>query len=404
MALQNAGLVFRKELTEWLRDRRTLVSTVVIPLVLFPLMTFGFGSLAAHMVGKAIEEVPRVMILGGEDSPKILQELRKLDKIEVVSTQPNWKDQIINKEVRAAVEIPAGFEADLAQQKSTKVTIYVYEGEMKSGFAADRAEKYFNDLSTKVVTERLAAKNLPPAILKPFEVSRDNVAPPEKVSGAVLGGLVGYMVILLCMTGGMAPAMDLTAGEKERGTMETILSSPISRLDLVLGKFFLVLAASLATAALSVTSMGISFTVMKHFNPEAASGRGGAAAFLLHLGPGTVFAIFAMTLPLAVLFAAAMMTIALFAKSYREAQTYLSPMMLVVILPAVASLLPGAELTAKLALVPILNVSLLCKELVGGTYHWNFMALIFLSTCVYAATALFLAVKMFQREDVLFRS
>ena len=79
-------------------------------------------------------------------------------------------------------------------------------------------------------------------------------------------------------------------------------------------------------------------------------------------------------------------------------------MMMVVILPAVAAMLPGVELTSKLALVPILNMSLLCKELVTGTYHWNYIAIIFLSTCVYAAVALFLAVKMFQREDVLFRS
>ena len=111
-----------------------------------------------------------------------------------------------------------------------------------------------------------------------------------------------------------------------------------------------------------------------------------------------------MVLPLAVLFSAALMTISLFAKSYKEAQSYVTPMMMVVILPAVAAMLPGVELTSKLALVPILNMSLLCKELVTGTYHWNYIAIIFSSTCVYAAAALFLAVKMFQREDVLFRS
>ncbi len=98
------------------------------------------------------------------------------------------------------------------------------------------------------------------------------------------------------------------------------------------------------------------------------------------------------------------MTIALFAKTYKEAQSYLTPMTFVVIIPAVAAMLPGVELTPKLALIPILNMSLLCKELVAGTYHWNFIAIIFLSTCFYAAIALFLAVKMFQRESVLFRS
>jgi sodium transport system permease protein len=224
------------------------------------------------------------------------------------------------------------------------------------------------------------------------------------VSGAAFGGIIGYMVILLCMTGAMYPAMDLTAGEKERGTMETILSSPISRMHLVLGKFFLILTAALGTAALSVLSMGVSFSVLTHYTQQAGSANPDAAALALKLGPKAVISVFLMALPVAVLFSATLMTIALFAKTYKEAQSYLTPMTFVVIIPAVAAMLPGVELTPKLALVPILNVSLLCKELVAGTYHWNFIAIIFSSTCVYAGVALFLAIKMFQRESVLFRS
>jgi sodium transport system permease protein len=105
-----------------------------------------------------------------------------------------------------------------------------------------------------------------------------------------------------------------------------------------------------------------------------------------------------------VLFSAVPMTIALFAKTYKEAQSYLTPMTFVVIIPAIAAMLPGVELTPKLSLIPILGTSLLCKELVAGTYHWNLIALIFTSNCVYAAAALFIAIKMFQRESVLFRS
>jgi sodium transport system permease protein len=206
------------------------------------------------------------------------------------------------------------------------------------------------------------------------------------------------------MSGAMYPAMDLTAGEKERGTMETILSSPISRMHLVLGKFFLVLTAALGTAALSVLSMGVSFSVLAHYTAQSAGGRAAASGLLLKLGPKTVISVFLMALPVAVLFSATLMTIALFAKTYKEAQSYLTPMTFVVIIPAVAAMLPGVELTPELSLIPILNVSLLCKELVAGTYHWNFIAIIFTSTCVYAAAALFLAIKMFQRESVLFRS
>jgi sodium transport system permease protein len=404
MNLQAVAIVYRKELREWLRDRRTLISTVVVPLLLFPVIILGFTYLATSLIGKAKDEIPSVMIIGGEDSPQAVAALQKIDTLKIVPYSADWKNQISEKVIRVAVEIPPGFQASLEKNEEKTVTIYFYEGEIKSSFGAEHIEKSLKDYRDQVVKERLASRNIATSVLVPFEIKQQNVAPPEKVSGATIGGFIGYLVILLCMTGAMYPAIDLTAGEKERGTMETILSSPVSRMNLVLGKFLLVLSAALATAALSVISMGISFTAMKHLNTSVQSGRGEAAALILHLGPKSVVLIFLMALPLAVFFAAALMTIALFAKTYKEAQSYLTPMTFIVIIPAVASLLPGVELTPKLALVPILSTSLVCKEIIAGTYHWSSIALIFLSTCVYAAIALFLAVKMFQREDVLFRS
>jgi sodium transport system permease protein len=402
MARNAIGIVYCKEFTEWVRDRRTLISTVLVPLFLFPIIMVGFSALAIVMVGQAQKETPKIMILGGEDSPQLLAELEKVKDLEIAPYRANWKAQISDKEIRAAVEIPAGFQAALEKGEAKAVEIYYYEGEMKSAFGAEHIEKALKNYREQVVKDRLMAKNVPPAVLTPFEIHQENVAPPEKVSGATVGGFIGYMVVLLCMTGAMYPAIELTAGEKERGTMETILSSPISRMNLVLGKFLLVLSAALATAALSVMSMGISFSALRRFN--VSSGRGEAAGLLLQLGPKTIASLFMMALPLAVLFSAVMMTIALFAKSYKEAQSYLTPMTFLVVIPAVASLLPGVELTPKLALVPILNTSLVCKEIMTGTYHWNAIAMNFASTCVYAAIALFLAFKTFQRESVLFRS
>lgn len=404
MNLPAIGVVYRKELTEWLRDRRTLISTVVVPLLLFPLILLGFSYLAVSLVGKAQKEIPKVMIIGGDDSPQVVAALRKLDTVVLVPYSADWKNQISEKTIRAAVEIPPGFQGALEKNEAKTVRIYFYEGEIKSSFGAEHIEKSLKDYRDQVVKERLAARNVASSVLTPFEIKQQNVAPPEKVSGATIGGFIGYLVILLCMSGAMYPAIDLTAGEKERGTMETILSSPVSRMDLVLGKFLLVLSAALATAAFSVLSMGISFAAMRHLDPSVRSGRGEAAALVLQLGPKPVLLIFVMALPLAVFFAAALMTIALFAKTYKEAQSYLTPMTFLVVIPAVASLLPGVELTPKLALVPILNTSLVCKEIIAGSYHWSSIGVIFASTCVYAAAALFLAVKMFQREGVLFRS
>jgi sodium transport system permease protein len=401
MSLRNIGIVYRKEFTEAIRDRRTLISTILVPLLLFPVLTVGFGYMAIKLVGKAQKEVHRIMILGGEDSPEVVQGIRKLDSIEVVPAATNYKDQIVNKEIRAAVEIPPGFQAALGRNETPTIKIYMYQGEMKSSFGADSAEKYLTQYRDEVAQKHLEAAHLSKTLLKPFEVRQENVAPPEKVGGSTFGGIIGYMVILLCMTGAMYPAMDLTAGEKERGTMETILTSPIKRTQLVLGKFFLVLTASLFTAVLSVISMGTSLYVMAKVG-GVGGGHDGSLALTISLKG--VVAVFVMALPVAVLFSAALLTIALFAKSYKEAQSYLTPMTFVIIIPAVASLLPGVELNGRLALVPILSTSLVCKDIVSGTYHWNYIALIFASTCVYAAAALFIAVKMFQREDVLFRS
>ncbi|MDP9340226.1 MAG: ABC transporter permease [Acidobacteriota bacterium] len=395
MSLRNIAIVYRKEMLEAVRDRRTLISTIAVPILLFPVLTVGMGYAAVSLIGAASRQPAKIMIVGGRDSPAIVEGLNKNKSLIVVAESGDYVSQISNKKIRAAVEIPTGLQSGDAGNSPVK--IYIYAGDLKSASAASRIEKFFTEYRDTIARERLAAENLPAALLKPFEIKQQNVVSEEKIAGETVGGIIPYLVIIMCLTGAMYPAMDLTAGEKERATMETILSSPISRTHLVLGKFLLVLTASLVTAALSVTSMGVSSWVFQRFQDQNSG---------MHISIGilAVLSVFLVALPLAVLFSAALITIALFAKSYKEAQSYISPLMVVVIVPAVAAILPGVELTPRLSLVPILNVSLLCKDLIAGTYHWNSIALIFLSTCLYAAAALFIAVKMFQRESVLFRS
>jgi sodium transport system permease protein len=403
VSLRNIGIVYRKELIDSLRDRRTVISMVAVPLLLMPLITIGGGVLLIRQVGQAELEIPKVMVLGGEDSPNVRAELEKLTDVQIVPSKPDYAEEISNKEIRAAVEVPKGFDTALAGGEPTTVKIYMYEDDLKSGFGADRLQKFFRDLRDRTIRNDLKARQLPETLVRPFDIEEQNVAPPEKVGGAVLGGLVPYFVILLCLTGAMYPAMDLTAGEKERGTIETILCSPVSRTHLVLGKFLMVLTASLATGALSIFSMAVSFAMGKHLLLGVAHGAADAALQITISGKAIV-SIFLLVVPLAVFLSAALLAISLFAKSFKEAQSYLSPLMIVIVLPAVAAMLPGMELSTPLALVPVLNTSLVSKEIITGAYHWNFIALIFVSSCVYAIAALWIAVKMFQREDVLFRS
>jgi sodium transport system permease protein len=401
MSLRNIGIVYRKELTEALRDHRTLISSILIPLFLFPVLTVGIGYAFVIIAEQASREPSKIMVLGGADSPDVVQGLKQARDLRVVRSSADYVDLISNKKIRAAVDIPPGFQASVAHGEHPDVKIYIFSGDLKSMLSATRVEKFFIGYRDAMVKDRLAAQNLPASLMRPFGIEQQNVVSDDKVAGESYGGLITYLVILMCMTGAMYPAMDLTAGEKERGTMETILSSPIQRTHLVLGKFLVVLTASLATATLSVLSMAGSFAALSQFGKTQSVAEGFP---ILTMHPKAVLAVFVMALPVAILFSAVLMTISLFAKTFKEAQSYLTPMTFLVIIPAVAAVLPGIELTTKLALVPILNVSLLCKEIVTGTYHWDLIALIFLCTCLYAGIALFLAVKMFQRESVLFSS
>jgi sodium transport system permease protein len=399
--------VYAKELRDLLRDRRTVLSMVVIPTLVMPLILTVIGFISFKVIRQARATVPTVMVVGGEDSPKARGALLGHDKFRVMPTDPDWRQQISDKRVRAAVEIPAGFDRALERGEAATVKIYNYDGEMRSSFAVDELRRFFTAYRENLITARLAQHGLPPTLVKPFDVRTENVAPPEKVGGNVMGGLIPYLFIFLCFTGAMYPAMDLTAGEKERGTLEAILSSPVARVDLVLGKFLMVLTASLGTVVCSMVSMLLSFlaagVLLASSGGSSGGVRGLAAMNLPTLDPAGLVAVFCMVIPVAVLFSAVLLAISLFAKSFKEAQSYASPLIIVVLLPAIVGMLPGVELNARLALVPILNVSLVSKELVSGIWSWGYLALIFGSTCLYAGAALAWAVRMFNREDVLFR-
>ena len=395
-------IVYGKELRDSLRDRRTIISMIVVPVLAIPLLMFGVGTLVFKTVTKARQEIPHVMIIGGENSPKVLSALRAAKSLQIVPATADFTNQIVEKRVRAVVKLPQDFDAAIARGDKAEVEIYEYQGEIKSGFAAENLNTFFRNLRDATVQERLESRGVPVEVLKPFTIKRQNVAPPAKVAGNLLGGMLPYIIIILCLTGAMYPALDLTAGEKERGTMETILCCPVGRTELVLGKFLMVLTASVSTVVLALLSMGATFQFAKRILAESAPRE--ALQTVATIDIGGLAGVFLMLLPVAVMLSAALLMVGLFSKSFREAQSYCGPLMLVVIVPAIAGMLPGMELNASLAVVPLLNVSLVCKEMISGTWHWNYILLIFGSACLYATAALAAAVWMFHREEVLFRS
>lgn len=396
------GTVYAKELRDTLRDRRTLISIIVVPTLFMPGLIFGMGKAASVIVSKAKEEVPRIMVIGGEDSPGIRAELQKSGKFKVEPATPDWKALISDKKVRAAAEIPKGFETALDSGSAPAITLYDYQGELKSGFATEQLRVFFTGLRDRATSRLLADRGVPASVAHPFDVKQVNVAAPEKVGGNLLGGIVPYFIIFLCLIGAIYPAMDLTAGEKERGTMETLLCSPAARTDIVLGKFFMVLTGSLFAVLSSLASLAV--TLLLVASSMSSGAKGAAGPGMPSIDPVGILGVLAMVLPVAVLFSAVLFSVCLFAKSLKEAQSYVTPMTFAVIVPVAIGVLPGIDLNFKLALVPILNISLICKEMLSGVWHWGYIGVIFGSTALYAAAALALCVRMFRSEGVIFRT
>lgn len=402
MSFANVKTIYLKEMKESLRDRRTLISMIVVPVLLMPVLIIGIGGLSVKLIKQVQAEKAKVMILGSDHAPEVAGRIAKIERFQIVDYDPNFRELISDKKIRVAVEIPEAFQKRVEAGEQPEVPIYYYEGEIKSEAALRDIERAFTKYRDEWVRDRLQASQLSDKILKPFIPRETNVAPEEKVAGQRFGGLIPYMIILMCMTGAMYPAIDLTAGEKERGTIETILVSPAGRFEIVLGKFFTVLTASVATAALALGSMSLTLTLGLSYLSSQTEAKDLGMQFTLT--PGSVMMVLVMMLPVTIFFASALLAIALIARGYKEAQSYISPLMIVVIIPAVASMLPGMELDLGLAFIPILSTSLVVKEILTQVYHWNLIGITFVVSAIYAGIALMMAFEMFRRENVLFRT
>ena len=200
--------------------------------------------------------------------------------------------------------------------------------------------------------------------------------------------------------GAMYPAIDLAAGEKERGTLETLLVSPASRSEFVIGKYLVVLTTGIVAALLSMVSLTFSLNYMV----DNVIGDVATEFLRLQFGPEMVILIILIILPLAGIFASILLSVSIFARSFKEAQSYITALNMLVILPAFISFLPGIEIDYQMALIPVLNVSLIIKDAIAGTVEWNYVLVAFLSSLILALLALLFCKKWFERESVIFRT
>ncbi|BDX07455.1 ABC transporter permease [Planctobacterium marinum] len=395
-------LVVQKELKELLRDRKTLFFMVALPMLVFPAMFGAIGYFTSKALDDAQNKVLNFAVIGAQYHPELVAKISEDESFSIkeLADGADFKQQIKDKTLDFVIELDAN--ADGTVLDAGQSTLKLYLNDAGLNMVESRIEEYVATLNENKRQAAFDTLSVPEskqlALLKPVVLEKVNIAEARENWGERIGGLIPYMLFILCLQGAMVPASDLAAGEKERGTLETLLLVPLDRTQLVMGKFFTVLVAAIVAALVTIFSMAFWGIMI---------GQGMAITFIQDMM--TQIAIidyilmFVMLVPVASIFAAILLSLSIYARSYKEAQSYMGSLIMLVILPIVVAMAPGITLEGIWAWVPLTNVALAIKELIKGTMDYYALLGILTSTVIIAGALLAFCVYWFKQEKVLFR-
>ena len=395
--------IYLKELLELTRDRKTLIFTILIPIFAMPLIFGGFAYVSSHMFKSARTAQMRYAIFGQQHAPELGARFAQQANLQRVALadESEIRSAIADERIKFAVVIPPQFDTTLQQHRQAAIALH-YNSASTVDVTQQRVREVIDGYNGSLRQQALSALNLNPAqlafALAPVVLEKKSTADQREQMGAVVGGMLPYLLLMVCLTAAMYPAIDLGAGEKERGTLETLLLAPVPRGAIVLAKFLVLFTVGMTSAVLMVGSMAVLLTVF------GGSLEGNMAVMVRSITLPDLAMITLMLVPTAAIFASLLLSISIYAKSYKEAAGMITPLMLLTIVPIVVAMLPGVTLTWLWAMVPLTNVSLAMKELVKGTMDYSMFGVIFASTTVIAGALLLLCRWWFNRESVLFRN
>ncbi|WP_196137421.1 ABC transporter permease [Aliikangiella sp. G2MR2-5] len=414
--------VYLKELLELTRDKKTLIFTILLPTLIMPLIMIGFMTLAAKIATKAKVETLNFAIVGSQYLPEVENVLtREKDedgddinfKLVNLSASDDVDTMINEGKIRFAIIIPEDVTTSIEQGLSAKVSFKYNDSATTSALIYSRVQNALKPLKDSLLAERYRSLGLTEeqgkAFSKPIDLEKISTADKRESFGEKFGAFLPYILILVGLSGAMYPAIDLGVGEKERGTLETLLLTPVSRFNLVFSKFAVIFTTSFLAVFLSLLSFALVTGVLgpmfiANLGSSASKGASEVMAALANVSIIDVLLMFSMLIPVAAIFASLMLSVSIYARTFKEAQNYMSPIMMVAIFPLILAMLPGVKLDWVWASVPITNVALAIKEIFKGTIDLGMMGVIFLSTTIIAGLLLALCNWWFQREQVLFRN
>ena len=439
--------IWRKELVDTLRDRRTLIAMIFVPLVLYPAMMLGSLQGFELQVSRLKQEEYKVAVVSerdrawlqrlidedparhpgsaGQPAEVLVEKAVKGELDEAAETQPAPQRQSAAEAARSDVrQQPPSYDVRIvadpkllkervangsmhvgllvsqtlptAESHGTaEVVLVLDQTDIRSQIAASGLDGILQRAGDSLLLQRLKRVDLDPEFIRPMDVRQEAIATPEKVGGSILGQIVPLILIVMTITGAIYPAIDLTAGERERGTLETLMVAPVPTVDLIAGKFVVVALIAMISAALNLLSIGGTIYLGGLGNLLT---QGGAVVIPLHSLPLVLLVL----IPLAVMFSAVLLAVCSFARSFKEAQNYVMPVMVAALIPAVVGVLPGTRLEGPLLIMPVTNIVILTRDLFMDRIDIFAVLWVTLSTTLYAGAAVAVATKLFGQEAVLF--
>ncbi|MCM0647789.1 ABC transporter permease [Clostridium swellfunianum] len=394
MGSKVSWIVFKKELMDIFRDKKTFILGILIPLIMFPVLSLVMGK-SMDKTTKQVENNLKVAIVDNSGKSSLAEFIKTQKNINLIQSD-NIDEDVKSGKILAALEIPRDFDGSIEKEILASLKITYDNSSQASQIAMNNLKGFIDAYSKGVVSQRLSKRNISGEILNPVNVEmKTSVKEEEGFGKFMLSLMLPLMLVIYSVAGPMGAAVDLGAGEKERGTLEPLLTTQAGRLSLLWGKFFAITVMGLLT---SVASLAGLFIAMRQEGGlfEGASGNIGTTIILL---------IGLVTLLLTMVFGALELAISIYARSFKEAQTYISPLMMISFVPTYATyMLDAKNIESFYFHIPLANVSCLLKEFISGIYNYSHIGITFGWIAVYIIGSVLFARYMFSKETVIFRT
>ena len=390
--------IFKKELTDVLRDKRTLFFMIVIPVIVMPLIFIGSIKFQEYQSKKSDEKILNIGLINKTSDSQIRDYL--LDQKGVYLVEDIDLDSlelgIKNDSLQGGLYIHQNFINDISANAMGKVEVYYKSSDLMSK-AKNRINNALEIYKNEVVSERLSQFNVDKDLLEPLDIINKDISTKKETIGKAVGGLIPYMLVIFIFLGAMYPAIDLGAGEKERGSLETLLSSPATKFEITVGKLMVVSLAGMVSGLISVIGISVPFYFIGNIPDQIKS------TVLEIISPFIIVSVIILMIPIAIFFASMLLSISFYARSFKEAQSLMGPLNIIIIVPLMLTLGPGIEIDHITALIPLINVGLLTKEILAGSAQPIYFIETLSSLLFFAAIGIRFSVYWFNKENTIFR-